>query len=228
MLQLDHLVKSFRLPDGKQLTVLDIPSFSIAAGEQVILLGESGGGKTTLLHCIAGIMQPTSGTITLDGVDLTRLSEAGRDRMRAAKIGYVFQTFNLLPGFTALENVRLGMTFGDGKHDIDRARSLLSRVGLGDREHHRPAQLSVGQQQRVAVARALANRPKLLLADEPTANIDPENQQRIIDLIRETCREEQVALLMVTHSLHVAEQFSRVDRLETLNRALKPALASAD
>ena len=228
MLQLDQLVKSFRLPDGKQLTVLDIPHFSIAPAEQVILLGESGGGKTTLLHCIAGIMQPTSGTITLDGVELTRLSEAGRDRVRAAKVGYVFQTFNLLPGFTALENVRLGMTFGEGKHDIDRARSLLSRVGLGDREHHKPAQLSVGQQQRVAVARALANRPKLLLADEPTANIDPQNQERIIDLIRETCQEEQVAILMVTHSLHVAEQFSRVERLEALNRALVSATATAD
>lgn len=228
MLHLENLVKSFRLPDGKVLGVLDVPSFSIAPAEQVILLGESGGGKTTLLHCIAGIMQPTSGTITLDGVEVTKLSEAGRDRVRAAKIGYVFQTFNLLPGFTALENVRLGMTFGDGRHDLDRARSLLNRVGLGDREHHRPAQLSVGQQQRVAVARALANRPKLLLADEPTANIDPHNQQRIIDLIRETCQEEQVAILMVTHSLHVAEQFPRVERLETINRALASALATDD
>ncbi|MGN6545324.1 MAG: ABC transporter ATP-binding protein [Aureliella sp.] len=228
MLHLENLVKSFRLPDGKVLRVLDVPSFSIAPAEQVILLGESGGGKTTLLHCIAGIMQPTSGTITLDGVEVTKLSEAGRDRVRAAKIGYVFQTFNLLPGFTALENVRLGMTFGDGRHDLDRARSLLNRVGLGDREHHRPAQLSVGQQQRVAVARALANRPKLLLADEPTANIDPQNQQRIIDLIRETCQEEQVAILMVTHSLHVAEQFPRVERLETINRALASALATDD
>lgn len=228
MLQLDQLVKSFRLPDGKQLAVLDIPHFSIAPAEQVILVGESGGGKTTLLHCIAGIMQPSSGTIMLDGVDLTRLSEAGRDRVRAAKIGYVFQTFNLLPGFTALENVRLGMTFGDGKHDLDRARSLLSRVGLSDREHHKPAQLSVGQQQRVAVARALANRPKLLLADEPTANIDPQNQQRIIDLIRETCQEEGVAILLVTHSTHVAEQFSRVERLETLNRALTTGMTTVD
>jgi putative ABC transport system ATP-binding protein len=228
MLQLDRLVKSFRLPDGKELTVLDIPSFAIAAAEQVILLGESGGGKTTLLHCIAGIMQPTSGTITLDGIELTKLSEAGRDRIRASKIGYVFQTFNLLPGFTALENVRLGMTFGRGKHDIDRAASLLDRVGLSERRHHRPAQLSVGQQQRVAVARALANRPKLLLADEPTANIDPHNQQRIIDLIRQTCEEEQVALLMVTHSMHIADQFSRVERLEALNRALKSEMAVAD
>jgi len=228
MLQLTKLVKSFRLPDGKSLSVLDIENFAMAAGEQTILLGESGGGKTTLLHCIAGIMQPTSGSIVLDGVEMTRLSEAGRDRVRAAKIGYVFQTFNLLPGFTALENVRLGMTFGDRKHDIERAKALLEHVGLGARLHHRPAQLSVGQQQRVAVARALANRPKLLLADEPTANIDPHNQQRIIDLIRESCREEQIALLMVTHSLQIAEQFQRVERLETLNRAILSPAATAD
>lgn len=228
MLQLTKLVKTFRLPDGGALSVLDVESFALAAGEQTILLGESGGGKTTLLHCIAGIMQPTSGSIVIDGVDITRLSEAGRDRVRAAKVGYVFQTFNLLPGFTALENVRLGMTFGDRKHDIARAKALLERVGLGARLHHRPAQLSVGQQQRVAVARALANRPKLLLADEPTANIDPHNQQRIIDLIRESCREEQIALLMVTHSLQIAEQFQRVERLENLNRAILSPTAAAD
>lgn len=221
MLHLQNLVKNFRLPDGKELNVLDIENFQLQSGEQVILLGESGGGKTTLLHCIAGIMRPSSGSIVLDGLELTRLSEPGRDRVRAAKIGYVFQSFNLLSGFTALENVRLGMTFGDGRHDAARAKSLLERVGLAERLHHRPAQLSVGQQQRVAVARALANRPKLLLADEPTANIDPQNQQRIIDLIRETCQEETVAVLMVTHSLQIAGQFARVERLETLNRALK-------
>lgn len=228
MLHLNNIVKSFRLPDGKLLTVLDIEDFKMAPQEQVVLIGESGGGKTTLLHCIAGIMQPTSGSISLDGVELTRLSESGRDRVRAAKIGYVFQTFNLLPGFTALENVRLGMTFGDGKHDIERAKSLLFRVGLGDRLHHRPAQLSVGQQQRVAVARALANRPKLLLADEPTANVDPQNQQRIIDLIRETCQEENVALLMVTHSMQIADQFTRVEQLEALNRAWQKIPTAAD
>ncbi|MCC6509121.1 MAG: ABC transporter ATP-binding protein [Pirellulaceae bacterium] len=220
MLELTQLTKTFRLPDGGELKVLDVAHFHLQAGEQTILLGESGGGKTTLLHCIAGIMQPTSGSIKLDNIELTRLSESGRDRVRAAKIGYVFQSFNLLPGFTALENVRLGMTFGDGKHDATRAKSLLERVGLGERLGHKPAQLSVGQQQRVAVARALANRPKLLLADEPTANIDPQNQQRIIDLIRLTCQEENVALLMVTHSMQVADQFPRVERLETLNQAL--------
>ena len=219
MLQLENLKKSFRLPEGQSLAVLDVPSFSIGAGEQVVLMGESGGGKTTLLHCIAGIMQADSGSIRLENIELTRLSEAGRDRVRATKLGYVFQTFNLLPGFTALENVRLGMTFGSGKHDIARARDLLNRVGLGDRLHHKPSAMSVGQQQRVAVARALANRPRLLLADEPTANIDPTNQQKIIDLLRDVCTEENVAMLMVTHSPSVAEQFSRVERLENINVA---------
>lgn len=220
MLVTRDLTKSFALPDGSQLLVLDVPQFSIAAGEQVVLIGESGGGKTTLLHCIAGIVAPDSGTITIDGIDVTRLSEAGRDRVRAAKLGYVFQTFNLLSGFTALENVRLGMTFGSGKHDIRRAIDLLDKVGLKDRMHHKPAALSVGQQQRVAVARALANRPRLLLADEPTANIDPSNQQKIIDLLRACCTDENIAMLLVTHSMHVAEQFDRIEKLENINQAV--------
>lgn len=219
MLQIRDLKKSFSLPDGQRLPVLDIPSFAIGKSEQVVLIGESGGGKTTLLHCLAGIMTPDSGSIELDNIDLRKLSEAGRDRVRAAKIGYVFQTFNLLPGFTALENVRLGMTFGNRRHDLPRAIDLLKRVGLGERLHHKPAALSVGQQQRVAVARALANRPKMLLADEPTANIDPANQQKIIELIRQSCQEEQISLLMVTHSMAIADQFSRVDRLEDINQA---------
>jgi len=147
-----------------------------------------------------------------------RLFEAGRDRFRAEKIGYVFQTFNLLAGFTALENVLLGMTFARGRKDGQRARKLLERVGLSHRLHHKPTALSVGEQQRVAVARALANRPQLLLADEPTANVDPTNQQQVVDLIRSTCDEEKVALLMVTHAMEVASQFSRIDRLEEINR----------
>ena len=219
MLSIKELKKSFKLPDGQRLPVLDVERFEIGDSEQMVLIGESGGGKTTLLHCIAGIMTPDSGRIELDNIDLLKLSEAGRDRVRAAKIGYVFQTFNLLPGFTALENVRLGMTFSNRKPDPQRAVELLRRVGLGERLHHKPAALSVGQQQRVAVARALANRPSLLLADEPTANIDPTNQQMIIDLIRDNCADEGIALLIVTHSMTIAEQFSRVDRLEELNRA---------
>lgn len=218
MLKIEQLKKSFLLPEGGMLPILDVPSYAMAAGEQLVLIGESGSGKTTLLHSIAGLLSIDSGSIAIDGIETTKLSEQGRDRVRAAKLGYVFQTFNLLPGFTALENVRLGMTFASGKHDVSRAKDLLARVGLQERLNYKPAALSVGQQQRVAVARALANRPRLLLADEPTANIDPANQQMIIDLIRRCCEDEKIALLLVTHSMQIANQFSRVDRLETVNR----------
>lgn len=227
MLLLTKVTKAFREPDGKALPILDIPQFAVAAGEQMVLVGRSGCGKTTLLHIIAGITRADTGRIELDGIDLSTLSEGGTDRVRAAKIGYVFQTFNLLPGFSAYENVMLGMTFAKGRKDPARARQLLERVGLSHRATHRPGKLSVGEQQRVAVARALANRPRLLLADEPTANVDPANQDKIISLIRETCREEQIALVMVTHSLEVANQFDRVDRLEDINRVAKAALSSA-
>lgn len=218
MLQLQNVKKSYLEADGHQLPILDIDSYSVTAREQVVLIGRSGSGKSTLLHCIAGISRVDSGAIMIDGIDLTKLSEVGRDRLRAERIGYVFQTFNLLPGFTALENVLLGMTFARRKRDRGRAEQLLERVGLSHRRTHKPGQLSVGEQQRVAVARALANRPGLLLADEPTANVDPGNQQRIIDLIRQSCDEEQVALILVTHAMEVASQFSRVDRLEEINR----------
>ena len=220
ILQATDLIKSFTQPEGGSLTVLDIPSFQLDAGEQAALIGQSGGGKTTLLHLIAGLLTPTSGSIRLAGIEMTRLSEQGRDLFRASNIGYVFQTFNLLPAFSALENVRLGMTFGRAQHSITRARDLLARVGLADRANYKPSQLSVGQQQRVAIARALACQPKLLLADEPTANIDPNSAEAVLALIRDSCEQENVALLMVTHSLAIAEQFSRVDRLEEINRAL--------
>ena len=170
---------------------------------------------------IAGISRADSGRVYVEGFDICALSEAGRDRFRAGKLGYVFQTFNLLPGFTALENVLLGMTFARGKKSTSRAKELLSRVGLADRMTHKPTAMSVGEQQRVAVARALANRPQLLLADEPTANVDPTNQQTIIDLIRETCKEENIALIMVTHAMEVAKQFERVDRLEEINQVAR-------
>ncbi len=220
MLLLKDVKKSYQEANGHLLPILHIARFELEAGEQMVLLGPSGCGKTTLLHVIAGISSADAGDIVLDGIRLMRLSEAGRDRLRAAKMGYVFQTFNLLPAFTALENVLLGMTFARGKRDWQRARHLLERVGLSHREQHKPSTMSVGEQQRVAVARALANRPSLLLADEPTANVDPANQQRIIDLIRETCREENIALLMVTHAMEVAAQFSRVERLADLNQVV--------
>jgi putative ABC transport system ATP-binding protein len=218
-LRLRNVKKTYREPDGNTLTVLDIDSFEIAAAEQTVLVGASGGGKTSLLNVISGISVPDSGSVAVDGVELTKLPEVARDRFRAERIGFVFQTFNLLPAFSALENVLLGMSFSGKRVDSRRAKELLERVGLAHRMTHRPPQLSVGEQQRVAVARALANRPSLLLADEPTANVDVRNQDLILQLIREACSESKVALLMVTHSTDVASRFSRVERLETFNRA---------
>ncbi|MBN1394688.1 MAG: ABC transporter ATP-binding protein [Pirellulales bacterium] len=219
MLLLKDLVKTFTQPDGSILPVLDIPEYRVEAGEQVALVGQSGCGKTTLLHMIAGIGRPDSGKVRIDDWDITLMPEAEVDRFRADRIGYVFQTFNLLAGFSALENVLLSMRFAHGRPDRARARHLLDRVGMSHRTTHRPAQLSVGEKQRVAVARALANKPQLLLADEPTANVDAGHQQQILDLIRGTCEEENVALIMVTHSDEVARQFQRVDHLNEFNRS---------
>jgi putative ABC transport system ATP-binding protein len=219
MLSLREVKKTFSEPDGNRLTVLDIASFELAAGEQVLLMGQSGSGKTTLLHVIAGISRPDSGSVAIAGTDITQLSEAAGDRFRAQHLGYIFQTFNLLAGFSAVENVLLGMSFAGRRPDVARAKELLSRVGLGHRLTHKPAALSVGEQQRVAVARALINRPKLLLADEPTANVDARNQQQIVELIRQTCREENISLLMVSHWQQLAEQFERVEQLDQFNQA---------
>ena len=219
MLNLKDVKKQYIEPNGEILTILDIADFQVATGEQMVLLGRSGCGKTTLLYVIAGISRADTGKVMIDNLDIQRLSESGRDCYRAEKIGYVFQTFNLLPGFSALENVMLGMTFARQRKNAQHAKRLLTRVGLGHRMTHKPTAMSVGEQQRVAVARALANRPKLLLADEPTANVDPGNQKQIVELIRETCSEENVTLVMVTHAMEVASQFSRTVRLEEINRA---------
>ncbi|WP_437227097.1 ABC transporter ATP-binding protein [Planctomicrobium sp. SH661] len=216
-LELKKIRKSYREPGGGTLPVLDIPHFSISQGEQAVLLGQSGGGKTTLLNIISGITSPDEGQVIVDGVDLARLIEPARDRFRAERIGIVFQTFHLLPAFTALENVLLGMSFA-GRADRTYAKQLLERVGLGKRLQHRPSQLSVGEQQRVSVARALANRPRLMLADEPTASVDLANQTTILNLLRETCREHNVSLLLVTHSPEVSAQFDRVDNLNEFNK----------
>jgi len=218
MLDLKDIKKSFLEPDGSELPILDIPQFHVAEAEQVVLVGRSGCGKTTLLHIVAGISRPDSGQVRIDDWETTILSEAECDRFRAGRIGYVFQTFNLLSGFSALENVLLAMRFARSGATKLRAKQLLERVGLAHRMTHKPTQLSVGEQQRVAVARALVNRPKVLLADEPTANVDAGHQQQVLDLIRETCGEENVALVLVTHSAEVADQFERVDRLEEINR----------
>ena len=218
LLNIENLRKSFETPGGSVLTVVDIPAFSLDSGQQTALCGTSGSGKTTFLNLIAGILKPDGGRVELDGCPISGAGEAGRDRLRARTIGYIFQTFNLLQGYSCVENVLLGMSFGPGA-DRSRASELLERVGLGQRLDHLPRQLSTGQQQRVAVARALANRPKLVLADEPTGNLDPAAAAESLGLIRETCRENGAALLLVSHDREVLGQFDNVRDLAEINRA---------
>lgn len=215
---LRQVIKNYREPGGGVLPVLNIPEFSMPSGAQVALVGESGGGKTTLLNVISGITVPDSGQVIIDNVQVNRLVEPARDRFRAERIGIVFQTFHLLPSLTALENVLLGMSFS-GRADRTRAKDLLGRVGLQARMNHRPSQLSVGEQQRVSVARALANTPSLMLADEPTASVDVKNQETILTLLRDACKERNVSLLLVTHSAAVSSQFERVEQLGRFNQA---------
>ncbi len=229
-LRLDQLRKRFIGPDGLGVPVIDVAHFDLADGEQVALVGGSGTGKTTLLHLIAGILSPDSGRILFDAngsngesafgmTDLARLPEAHRDIFRGRHIGYVFQTHHLLGGFTALENVLLGMSFAGRSPDAKWAKYLLTEVGLSERLKYRPQKLSVGQQQRVAVARALANRPKLVLADEPTGALDPKSAQQVLELVRRLCTEVGASLLLVSHDPTITEQFSRVVKLNELNRA---------
>ncbi len=222
MLAIHGLTKSYLSPDGRRAAVVDVAAFSLGAGEQLALRGESGSGKTTFLHLIAGILAADTGRVEIDGVDMAALSEPKRDRLRAEKIGIIFQTFNLLQGHTVLENVLLGMSFGSGA-ERGHARAVLERLGLGERLHHFPRQLSTGQQQRVAVARALANRPKLVLADEPTGNLDRRNATESLALIRETCREVRAALLLVSHDENALAQFSQVRDFSEINKAQQGA-----
>jgi putative ABC transport system ATP-binding protein len=228
-LLLHKLKKVYIGPDGSSVPVIDLPELYLADGEQTALIGTSGSGKTTLLHMIAGILAPDSGNVVFGydpkhpnangQIDLTSLSEAERDVFRGRNIGYIFQTHHLLPGFTALENVLLGMSFTGRAHDPQWARHLLNEVGLSDRVNYRPQKLSVGQQQRVAVARALANRPKLVLADEPTGALDAANAQQVLDLIRRLCSEVGSSLLLVSHDLDIAKQLPRVLTLTEINQA---------
>ena len=218
-LHLQGVTKSYRQPGGDPLPVLDIESFRVDSGEQLALVGPSGTGKTTLLNVVAGITPVDSGEVRVGGTDIARLPEPIRDRFRAERIGIVFQSFNLLSAFTALENVLLGMAFSRTA-DRSRAADLLDAVGLADRRDYRPAALSVGQQQRVAVARALANSPQLMIADEPTASVDLANQERIVSLIRERCRADGVALVVITHDESLAAEFDRRVELAEINRAV--------
>jgi ABC-type lipoprotein export system ATPase subunit len=218
LLEIRDLKKGYLSPEGERLQVIDVPSFDLGAGEQVALQGSSGSGKTTFLNLIAGILRPDAGRIMVNGQDLSALSEGDRDEFRALNLSYVFQTFNLLQGYTALENVILGMMFGPGPDPV-LARMLLERVGLSERLQYKPRQLSVGQQQRVALARALANRPKLVLADEPTGNLDALRARDALKLLQEACREGGAALLLVSHDREVLNAFERIEDLAKVNHA---------
>ena len=220
LLKIQQLIKRYTAPGGEAHTVLDVPEFTLDAGQHVALRGASGTGKTTFLNCIAGILRPDQGDIELAGQNIAVASEGHRDQLRARHIGYIFQTFNLLQGYTCLENVLLGMSFS-GQATIQAAAAILKRVGLSDRMDYRPSELSVGQQQRVAVARALANRPQLVLADEPTGNLDPQNAREALQLIREVCKENQAALLLVSHDQAVLDQFEDSLDLAEINKAAK-------
>jgi putative ABC transport system ATP-binding protein len=216
-LSIHDLVKSYPAPAGGRVEVLRVPDLELKPGQQVALRGESGLGKTTLLHLIAGILEPDSGRVVVGGTQVTGGSEAQRDRFRAERLGYIFQTFNLLQGLTALENVVLGLAFGKG---ADRAEGLaaLERVGLAHRAHYFPRQLSTGQQQRVAVARALANHPCLILADEPTGNLDAAHGRKVIDLLRGAAADLGSALLVASHDPQVLEAFEEVLDLARINQ----------
>lgn len=216
LLEISQLKKSFTGPDGEEHRIIDVNYFAVASKAQVALQGESGSGKTTFLHLIAGILRPDSGRVLFAGQEMSQLKESQRDRLRASTIGYIFQNFNLLQGYTCLENVLLAMSFGRGVNRTF-AEALLERVGLADRLQHYPRQLSTGQQQRIAVARALANRPKLVLADEPTGNLDQRNGRAALALIRQTCHENNAALLLVSHDREALSEFEHIQQFPQIN-----------
>jgi putative ABC transport system ATP-binding protein len=197
---------------SEPLTILHPISLTIPKGQFVAIVGPSGSGKSTLLGLIAGLDAPTSGSVVIDGVDITELDEDGLARLRGEKIGFVFQFFHLIPSLTAYENVAVPMEIAGVVDPRPRARALLEEVGLTDRAHHYPAQLSGGEQQRVALARALANDPPIVLADEPTGNLDSAHGQEVMRLLREL-NDAGTTLVMVTHSAEHAALASRTIRL---------------
>src|SRR5688572_3906274 len=215
LIRLTDIRKTYRTPEGREHDVLRIKQLEIPDGSQWVITGRSGTGKTTFLNVLGGIIAPDSGQVVMGDTDVTSLSEAKRDRFRARHLGYVFQTFNLLDGFDAMENVLVSMLFGKGV-DRDRAKRLLDRVGLSDRQGYRPSELSVGQQQRVAIARALANDPQVILADEPTGNVDPATGETIVKLLKEVCDEGNRTLIIVTHQPQVVASFKDTMDLATL------------
>jgi putative ABC transport system ATP-binding protein len=196
-----------------RLTILEDVELEVAPGEAVAILGASGSGKTTLLGLLAGLDVPSSGQVLLDGIDLAALDEDGRAALRRRLVGFVFQSFQLLPALTALENVMLPLELGGAAQPRETASALLARVGLGQRTDHYPRQLSGGEQQRVAIARAFAGNPRLLFADEPTGNLDSATGEEIIELMFELNREQRTTLLLVTHDERLAARCGRRVRL---------------
>jgi putative ABC transport system ATP-binding protein len=211
MLRCAALTKTYR-SGGRELTVLNDITFSVASGGFVAIVGPSGSGKTTLLGLLAGLDRPSRGTVHLDGQELGALDEDRRARLRGEKIGFVFQSFQLIPTLTARENVQVPLELR-GEAAGERAAELLDRVGLGNRGHHYPAQLSGGEQQRVALARAFSTRPKVLFADEPTGNLDAVTGAGIIDLMVELNRDLGTTLVLVTHDLDLGSRARRSIRL---------------
>lgn len=219
-LEVRNLKKAFSMRDGTKLPVVDVPNFNFRTGQQLAIYGKSGSGKSTFLNLLAGILRANSGSIKIDRTDLTQLPESGRDLLRSRVMGYVFQSFHLLQGCTALENVLVAMAV-NGNANEDKARELLSLVGMSEKENSLPAQLSIGQQQRVGIARALANSPKLILADEPTGSLDPENSSRSIELLKSLCQASGCALIVVSHDPNIINCFEHSKKWEDLNNVGK-------
>jgi len=212
MLAANGLTKEYQSGDHS-LTVLKDVTFTIDQGTFVAIVGPSGSGKTTLLGLLAGLDTPTRGTVHLDDSDIGAMDEDARARLRGAKVGFVFQSFQLIPTLTAIENVQVPLELRGDDDATDRARDVLQRVGLGDRLDHFPTQLSGGEQQRVAIARAFANRPRILFADEPTGNLDSDTGTRIVELLETLNRESGSTIVLVTHDLTLAARTRRIIRL---------------
>lgn len=213
MLEVKNLTKTYK-SGGKELTVLHEVNFSIAAGESFAIVGPSGSGKTTLLGLCAGLDRASSGSVALNGVALDNLSEDERAAVRNQYVGFVFQNFQLIPTLTALENVMIPLELRGESGAEKRALELLEKVGLRNRHDHYPAQLSGGEQQRIAIARAFSNRPKILFADEPTGNLDADTKETIENLLFELNREAGTTLVLVTHDLELAGKTSHILKLK--------------
>ena len=211
MIRLEEITKTYQM-GSRELTVLHGITFRIEPGEMVAIMGPSGSGKSTTLHVLGCLDQPTTGRYFLDGKDVSRLSRHELATVRAQKIGFIFQSYNLLPRMSALENVKLGLKYA-GIFDTSLAKEALARVGLAERAGHRPTELSGGEQQRVAIARALSKRPQVILADEPTGNLDSHSSAEIMNMLVELHREQGNTLIMITHEPDMATYCERIIHL---------------